>query len=136
MFRAAHRVLAVLALVAAACGGGDDPNTGSTGPRPRSTATIAIAEPSTGQVVTGEKLRIRIELDGGTIVDETSRDLTPDEGHLHVSVDGKVLSQTYGPEQELEMPGPGKHLLQVEFVAKDHGPFNPRVLSAATFEVR
>jgi hypothetical protein len=30
---------------------------------------------------------------------------------------------------------PGQHVVQVEFVAADHVPFEPRVLTQAAFEV-
>jgi len=30
---------------------------------------------------------------------------------------------------------PGRHLLQAEFVAADHGPFDPRVRTSVAFQV-
>lgn len=124
--------LGAFALVAAACGGGDGATSGT---RPSSDATVAIVEPEAGAVVTGEELTVEIDLRGGEIVEETSRDLNSIEGHLHVSVDGRVLTQTFGLRQTLETPEPGRHILQVEFVAKDHGPFAPRILASVPFEV-
>jgi hypothetical protein len=64
-----------------------------------------------------------------------SQDLTSDEGHVHVSIDGKIISQTFGLDEKVKAPAKGRHLLQAEFVAKDHGPFSPRVLDAVTFTV-
>jgi hypothetical protein len=128
------RVLVAVALVvgAVACGG-DEPQQA----RPSSSVKVSIVEPEVGAVISGDTFRVKVDLNGGKIVKEVSRDLTPTtEGHLHVSVDGAILSQTYGVTQTLESPGPGKHLLQVEFVAKDHGPFNPRILESAPFEVK
>jgi hypothetical protein len=124
--------LAVCAL-APACGGSDGGGTGAT--RPSSTAEISILEPQAGAVITGETMTVRIGLEGGEIVDETSRDLTPDRGHVHVKVDGKVLTQTYGLTQDIQTPEPGRHLLEAEFVALDHGPFAPRVIASLPFEV-
>lgn len=103
--------------------------------RPSSNATVEILAPKPNAAISGDKIDIRVRLSGGRIVKEVSRKLNSTEGHLHVSVDGAILSQTYGLEQEIESPAPGKHLLQVEFVAKDHGPFNPRVLASSPFEV-
>ena len=42
---------------------------------------------------------------------------------------------TYGPLQSLDLRGvsPGLHTLTAEFVAADHGPFNPRVIATTTF---
>lgn len=120
-----------LALAAAACGGGDQATA-----RPRSPATVSIAEPAVGAVVTEERFTVRIALDDGTVVDEVSMDLEPtSEGHIHVSIDGRTVSEIYGLTQEIETPGSGDHLLQVEFVAKDHRPFDPRVIASAPFEV-
>lgn len=120
-----------LLVVGAACG-----NDAPAANRPRSSATVQIVEPEANATITGDKFTVRIDLNGGRVVPETSRNLTSDEGHLHVSVDGEILSQTYGLRQELEAPDPGKHLLQVEFVAKDHGPFDPRIIASAPFEVQ
>jgi hypothetical protein len=69
-------------------------------------------------------------------VNVVSQDLTSDEGHVHVSVDGRIISQTFSLSQKIDAPKRGSHLLQAEFVAKDHGPFIPRVLSTVTFTVR
>ncbi|HYZ92326.1 MAG TPA: hypothetical protein VFA34_08025 [Actinomycetota bacterium] len=104
--------------------------------RPSSSATVEIIEPQPNAVVSGDTIDIRVKLTGGRVVKEVSRNLNETEGHLHVSVDGAILSQTYGLSQEIDAPKPGKHLLQVEFVAKDHGPFEPRVLTSSPFEVK
>jgi hypothetical protein len=36
-----------------------------------------------------------------------------------------------------QVPGvsPGQHILRAEFVASDHGPFDPRVFVSVTFRV-
>jgi hypothetical protein len=115
------------------CGNGGE---GTAKQRPRSTAKITIAEPQAGDEITKKTFTVRLKLDGGRVVNVVNQDLTSDEGHVHVSVDGKILTQTFGLTQKLETPKTGSHLLQAEFVAKDHGPFNPRVLSTVTFEVK
>jgi hypothetical protein len=122
-------------LLAAACGG-DGGNGSKAKERPASVASITILEPQAGDVITSKSMTVKLELDSGRIVDVVSQDLTRDEGHVHVSVDGKILTQTFGLTQKLKTPKDGQHLLQAEFVAKDHGPFNPRVLSTVTFEVK
>ncbi len=97
--------------------------------RPRSTATLSIADPAPGAVITGSKVQVRLRLVGGRIVPQTTTHITSDEGHIHLMVDGKVISMTYGLDQEVEV-SKGRHLLEAEFVAADHFPFNPRVLSS------
>jgi hypothetical protein len=125
--------VATLLLTATACGKGGGTTTKE---RPTSTAKITIVKPKAGDVVTKKTFTVKLDLDGGRIVNIVSQDLTPDEGHVHVSIDGKILTQTFGLTQKLDAPKNGEHLLQAEFVAKDHGPFDPRVLSTLTFTVK
>ena len=76
-------------------------------------------------------------LDGGRIVDAASTTLTPDTGHIHLSLDGRLVSMTYGLVQLVDIRGlaPGEHTLEAEFVAADHGPFDPRVTARTTFTI-
>lgn len=107
----------------------------AAGPRPYSTATLAIVSPAPGERVAGPTLHVRIRLTGATVVPQTSTDLKPDQGHIHLSLDGKVVSMAYGVEQDVAVT-PGPHLLTAEFVATDHFPFNPRVVKTVTFDVQ
>ena len=130
--------LIVAVMVAAGCGGRaptGSPAPQPSAPRPESAATLAIASPTPGEHVTGSTLHVRIRLTGGTIVPQTSTDLKPDKGHVHLSLDGKVVSMAYGVEQDVTVTT-GTHLLTAEFVATDHFPFNPRVLKTVTFDVQ
>lgn len=110
-----------------------------SGARPASTATLAIDEPSSGQVIAAKdtQLDVVMTLDGGTIVNTASTTLTPDTGHIHLSLDGTLVSMTYGLVQLVDISGlsPGEHTLEAEFVAADHGPFDPRVTASATFTI-
>jgi hypothetical protein len=130
------------ALALAACGGQDDPGEGPSGPgsteRPSSVATLTIERPTNGDVVRDDPVELVIGLDGAELVETASTDLRPDQGHLHVTVDGQLISMTSGLRQTLPdlAPAPGSHLVKVEFVANDHGFFDPRVIAATTFEVR
>jgi hypothetical protein len=107
----------------------------SGGPRPASTATLAIVRPADGATVADQDLEVVLRLDGGTIVNTTSTTLTPDTGHLHLSLDGAVVSMTFGVVQSVDLRSvaPGEHTLTAEFVAADHGPFNPRVTASVRF---
>jgi hypothetical protein len=105
------------------------------GARPASGATIAFAEPAPEQVVTGGMLDVRVRVEDGRIVGATSTDVTPDTGHVHVFLDGALLSMASGREQAIDIAdlAPGVHRLQAEFVAADHAPFDPPVVTAVTF---
>jgi hypothetical protein len=111
---AAVLAAATLALTAAACSGGDggsEAPAATTAPaaaaRPSSPAKLTIMSPRNGQTV-GERAELRLDLDGGKIVNQTTTRVQGDEGHIH---------------------------LHVEFVAADHAPFDPRVLNQAAFQV-
>lgn len=104
-------------------------------PRPRSTATLAIVEPLLGVAITGASIQIRLALTGARLVVQTSTRLVPDEGHIHVKLDGQLISMTAGLEQQVPVTT-GPHVIEAEFVANDHLPFNPRILTTLPFVVR
>jgi len=130
-----------LALAATACGSGGPTGGGpsvsaTASSRPRSTAKLSIVAPTNGSTVTGPTIDLRISLKDARIVKRTSTDLTPDEGHVHVLLDGKLISMTYGLEQQIPDLSPGPHRIEVEFVAMDHAPFDPRVTAVTSFQVK
>jgi hypothetical protein len=104
--------------------------------RPRSTATLSVVEPSPGQVEHGNLMRVVLDLRGGRITPLTTTTLTPSTGHIHVYVDGRLLSMTTTTNGLVDISGlaDGRHTLQAEFVAADHGPFRPPVVASVTFE--
>ncbi len=128
-------VLLAAVLLAACSPRAQTPTQPATQVRPRSTAALRILTPVPGETITGHTLHARLQLTGAAITPETSTHLTPDRGHIHLILDGKVVSMAYGVEQDVAVT-PGDHLLQAEFVATDHFPFNPRVVTSATFTVK
>jgi len=64
----------------------------------------------------------------------TPLSLVPNEGHIHLFLDGALVSMSYSLAKDLQVT-PGVHRLQAEFVALDHGPFNPRVQAFVEFRV-
>jgi hypothetical protein len=128
-----------LGLLMASCGGGsDDPaaETGSAGARPSSTAKLSILEPKVDQVVHGSMVDLRVRLKDAKLVPATTTNIVPDEGHLHVLLDDQLISMTEGLEQTIPDVTPGPHRIQVEFVASDHAPFDPRVVAVVAFVVK
>ena len=131
-----------LALALAACGGSDDGGgdgasgaTSTPSARPSSTAELSIVSPAVGEVVHGSTVDLRVKLQGAKLVPSTTTDIVPDEGHLHVILDDKLISMTQGLEQSIPDVPPGEHRITVEFVASDHAPFDPRVVTVVAFEV-
>jgi hypothetical protein len=139
-------IVVALALVAAttlACSDAEpeaarDPSpTAASGPvdRPSSPAVLTIRSPEAGDTLEGSTVELRVGLREATIVPQTTTELAPDEGHLHVLLDDELISMTEGLEQTIAGVEPGPHRLTVEFVAADHAPFDPRVVAVVPFEV-
>lgn len=134
-------LIVATAFVLAACGSSDDGGsaTGATAPssdRPSSTAKLAIVLPKVGEVVHGSNVDLRVKLQDAKLVPATTTHIVPDEGHLHVILDDTLISMTQGLEQTIPDVAPGEHRIMVEFVASDHAPFDPRVVSVVAFEVK
>ena len=136
-------VIAVCFLGAACSGGGtpdQTPTPSSTidiNNRPSSPAVLKILEPKNGQVVHGTSTPLKMSLQNAKIVPATTTHIVGTQGHVHVILDNKLVSMTYGLKQTLGNLTPGTHLLRAQFVASDHAPFNPPVFAqAVTFTVK
>lgn len=108
----------------------------ASGPRPSSTATLSFTQPRPEAMAGDAQLDVVLDLQGGRIAEAASTDLTPDTGHIHLSLDGEPVSMTYGLVQAVDLGSvpAGEHTLQAEFVAADHAPFSPRVMTTVRFE--
>jgi hypothetical protein len=135
--RLALAALAVVLLGACSSGGGSTATPAPTtlAARPSSTAKLTILNPRNGQTISRQASQVRLDLAGAKIVSHTTTRIRPDQGHIHLLVDGKLVAMNYGLNERLPALTPGQHLVQVEFVAADHAPFVPRVLTQAAFTV-
>jgi hypothetical protein len=103
--------------------------------RPASTAKIAIVEPPAGAKLGGSTMRVALRLDGGTITPLTTTRLRANEGHIHVSIDGRLEAMTaLVGEIDIKRLKRGTHTLRAEFVAGDHAPFATPVAVEEAFE--
>jgi hypothetical protein len=93
-------------------------------------------DPPNGQTISRQTSEVRLGLNGAKIISQTTTHIRPDQGHIHLLVDGKLIAMNYGLDERLPTLTPGQHLVQVEFVAADHAPFDPRVLTQAAFTVK
>lgn len=134
----AGALVAVLVMASACSSSGSATNDGSASvlTRPSSTGHVTIVSPIDGQVIRDDVVSVKVDLTGASIVPAASTTLVPDEGHLHLSLDGEIATMNFGLTDELHDVRPGIHVIQVEFVASDHLPFDPRVIDQVTFEVR
>jgi hypothetical protein len=130
----------LLAAGLAGCGGdktaGASPTSATLGPRPNSPAKLAIVAPRNGAAVPAENAQLRVRLSKAKIVNVTSRNIKPDEGHIHVLVDDRLVAMNYQLSGKLPKLDAGTHVVKVEFVAADHLPFDPRVIAQAAFVVK
>ena len=125
-------VLTAVVVTAGACSS-KSPSTATA--RPTTAARLSIVSP-TPNAVTPPDLTIQLQLDGAEVVQETTGPLRGDRGHIHVSVDGQLVSMAFGTSQDLHGLQPGNHTMQAEFVATDHAPFQNRVIAAVIFKVQ
>ena len=132
--RRSPAALGLAAILLAACGASDTlPPAASAAPasvalRPSSPATVTIVSPVSGQTITGTTVHVVVSVGHARVVAQTSASIRPDEGHVHLYLDGALIYMQYSLQQDVPAP-PGTHVLRAEFVASDHGPFSPRVLS-------
>jgi hypothetical protein len=129
--------LALVAVLAAGCGGGRNEGEGTPespqAERPSSPATIQILEPLAGAVVSGDKVHVKVVVEGASILDNPDMvEPKPDEGHVHIALDGKTVVMTFGTEEDVPVT-PGRHLLEAHFVAGDHAPFDPAIVAKTVF---
>ena len=105
--------------------------------RPSTTARLEIVSPSAGEVIQGDPASVPVELrlEGGKVVPISSLRLVPNEGHIHLYLDGSLVSMTASLGMTIQA-SPGQHQLVAEFVAIDHAPFQPRVQAFVSFSVR
>jgi len=133
-------VLAAAVALLVGCSSGGS-SSGSTGPsaavsaRPSSPATLTIVSPVNGAVIHGTSVSITVRLRGAKIVPATTTAISPVRGHLHVYVDDRIVSMNFSLSDVVRNVSGGMHILQVEFVASDHLPFDPRVIAQTEFEV-
>jgi hypothetical protein len=107
---------------------GAAPGSETSVPRPSSSAQLTIVSPTPGESFAGGSVHVVVGLTGATIVSATTTDIRPDQGHIHLYVDNNLVSMNYGTTQDVQV-APGTHVLRAEFVASDHVPFNPRVVT-------
>jgi len=123
------------------CGGGSvKPGTSpsTTAPvatRISSTGMLTVLEPQPGAVIKGTSLTVKVQVTGARILTAASTDVRPDTAHVHLAVDGITRTLLAGTSYTITDLTKGTHLLQAEFAAADHGPFNPRVIVTVTFTV-
>jgi hypothetical protein len=127
----------VAAAALAACSSGSAVGPAVSSPtartRPSSSGTLSIVSPKQGETVKGGSVLLELGLTGARIVPLTTSNLKPNEGHVHVLLDGRLVTMTSSLEERIPNVPAGAHVVRAEFVASDHAPFNPRVVAEVSF---
>jgi hypothetical protein len=103
--------------------------------RPFSNAQLEILQPTPDEI-TGPDVHLEFRVVGATVVPSTNGPLRGDQGHIHVYIDGQLVSMYFGTTQDHPNTPPGRHALRAEFVATDHRPFARRIVNSVLFQVR
>jgi hypothetical protein len=128
-------LMPVLLISLPACGEDKKSSAPKVTERPATPARIRIVAPTPNQE-TGPNVTVEVELIGAREVPQQSGEVKPDEGHIHIMLDGAVVAMAYGDTQTLSNLTPGQHSVQVDFVAVDHVPFRNRVTAGVLFTVK
>ena len=132
------RALAICAVCLAllgACASKSTPRSNSV-TRPKSTATLKIIAPQSGQTLDKNNVVAKLDLSGGRLTKTVTTHITPNVGHMHLRLDGKTVTLLGSLSEKIPDVSAGQHILEAEFVAADHGPFDPRVLSTVSFTAK
>jgi hypothetical protein len=126
---------AMIIAAAAGCGGrGRASANAETVARPHTDATLQILSPTPNET-TGPNVTMLFAVQGATVSPPDVLKIVPNQGHIHVSLDGKLIAMAYGTSTTATGLSPGPHTVQAEFVANDHLPFANRVVAAVIFNV-
>ena len=124
-------LVAAMAVTTVACG------SSSASARPTTNAKLIIISPTPNQV-TGPDLTVQFQVTGGTVLPpaQARGPIRGDQGHIHVSIDGRLVVMAYATQAQLSGLTPGPHALQASWVATDHLPFRNQVVAAVLFQVQ
>ncbi len=123
-----------LVLAAVVTGGACASKSSPQTERPSTPSRIVIESPTPNET-TVANVTLRVRIIGGQVVERTTGELTPTDGHVHVLLDGKLIVMSYGTTEELKDLPPGSHTVEAEFVAVDHAPFKNRPKAVVIFTV-
>lgn len=101
-----------------------------------SVAQVQVLAPAPGSAIRGSTMLVELRLDGARIVQTSTTKLRPDQGHMHLAIDGRSMRMD-GLRGVFDVAWlePGDHLVSAEFVATDHGAFAPPVVAVSSFNL-
>ncbi len=111
------------------------PISSSAGVRPTTAAQVEIVQPTPNQV-TDANPKIVFKLTGAKFAAQTTKNVKPDEGYIHLSLDDRQLEVVDSLEVPLFDVPPGPHVVEGVFVASDHLPFANQPKASVSFTVK
>lgn len=106
---------------------------GGLGHRPSTPVKITLVAPSSGEVVHGTTLVVRVSITGGVVTQVTTADITPTKGHVHLYLNNQLIFMSYTLSQPITVKPGLEYSMYAEFVAQDHFPFAPRDVTPTVF---
>lgn len=94
--------------------------------------SLSVVSPAEGTTISGGQVAVSIKVESFTIKGAGGAN-RPNEGHMHMKLDGGAVTMVYGDSHTLSGVPPGKHTLEVELVNNDHSPFSPPVKKTVSF---
>ena len=114
---------------------GDNKSQSTVPSRPVTSARIQILEPTPNQE-TGPDVTVKVDLTGAKEVQPAQGDVKPDEGHIHIVLDGQVVAMAYGTQQDLHGLKPGIALPPSRVRGHRPPPVPEPVTAAVIFTVK
>ena len=112
----------LLSVVLAAC---YSPPAAAPGSAPGPGApSLSVVSPAEGASISGGEVKVSVNTENFTIKGGGGAN-KPNEGHVHMKVDGGAVSMAYGDSHSFSGVPAGKHTLEVELVNNDHSSLNP-----------
>lgn len=106
---------------------------GGLGHRPATPVKITLLSPTSGEIVHGTTLVVRVSVTGGTVTTVTTSDITPTKGHVHLYLNNQLIYMSYTLSQPITVKPGLPYSMYAEFVAQDHFPFSPRDVTPTIF---
>ncbi len=106
---------------------------GGLGHRPSSPVKIELLSPTSGEVVHGTMLVVRVSITGGTVTTSITSHITPTKGHVHLYLNNQLIYMSYTLSQPITVKPGLPYSMYAEFVAQDHFPFSPRDVTPTVF---
>jgi len=106
---------------------------GGLGHRPSTPVKIALVSPTSGELVHGTSVLVKVSVTGGIVTAVTTGDITPTKGHVHLYLNNQLIYMSYTLQQAIPVHPGVEYSIYAEFVAQDHFPFSPRDVTPTIF---